>query len=79
MNNNSTVFIVDSEWWSQGKEWKQVKYNVQPGVFNFMFEAIKGVNFRSDYAIDDITFTEGNCPESGTSVLKLLGYTNDEV
>merc|ERR1712046_307162 len=51
-----------------GNQWRQAKINLssaitkKPGTIVIQLIAIRGMNFKSDMAIDDITLTKGKCP-----------------
>ncbi|XP_013409923.1 MAM and LDL-receptor class A domain-containing protein 1 isoform X1 [Lingula anatina] len=55
---------------NKGNKWLQATItltNVQP-AYKVAFQAIRGRNYRSDVAIDDISITEGTCSEGGALI-----------
>lgn len=58
-NDGSDQRIVWEKSGEQGNEWKQASVEVTSSVsYQVFFEGVRGVDFRGDIAIDDITFKD---------------------
>ena len=42
------------------------------GVFQIAFEGIRGSDYMSDMALDDIEFAAGECPNTPSMYLKII-------
>ncbi|KAK3721870.1 hypothetical protein QZH41_011496, partial [Actinostola sp. cb2023] len=48
---------------SQGNQWNEAVVTIQQSSsFALVFEATRGSSFAGHIAIDDVTFTDGQCP-----------------
>jgi len=48
---------------NQGQKWREIRLEYSSNTeYHIVFEAERGEGFASDIAIDDVTFTDGNCP-----------------
>ncbi|XP_031568759.1 MAM and LDL-receptor class A domain-containing protein 2-like [Actinia tenebrosa] len=46
----------------QGQDWKNAEVTIKRAAnYKVVFEAVRGVDFRSDIALDDVTFKDGSC------------------
>nr|XP_016853067.1 PREDICTED: IgGFc-binding protein [Anolis carolinensis] len=57
--------LVWSETGNQGDRWKKAEVSIaHTGRLQIILEGVRGEDFRSDVAVDDIYMTRGYCPES---------------
>ncbi|KAK3721861.1 hypothetical protein QZH41_011497 [Actinostola sp. cb2023] len=60
---------------SQGNQWNEAVVTIQQSSsFALVFEATRGSSFAGHIAIDDVTFTDGQCPTKGNPTFK-SGFT----
>ncbi|CAH3118157.1 unnamed protein product [Pocillopora meandrina] len=64
----------------QGNQWIQGEYTVEHTKdVQIVFEAVRGVSYRGDIALDDISLKDGSCPSSGMCSFEaadICGYQN---
>eukprot|EP00795_Rhopilema_esculentum_P007650 gene7650-13471_t len=54
----------------QGDKWKSASILLKPEEnYKIIFEGERGIGFRGDIAIDDVTFKNGSCPSTGASTV----------
>ncbi|XP_035827621.1 MAM and LDL-receptor class A domain-containing protein 1-like [Aplysia californica] len=90
-NNKKLVFNRQG---NQGPSWKSASVQINPtGQYKIVFEAVRGMSYEGDIAIDDIAVPSGPCPGTGISpdsgkitctfensdpAKSLCGYTQDK-
>ena len=62
-DNGSTLVWFRTR--DQGPEWKDAHVNLPAGEGSVLIEATRGVGYRGDVAIDDISSRTGHCPSHG--------------
>ena len=60
---------------SQGQMWKMGSVTVPAGELHVVFEATRGLTYKSDIAIDDITDELGTCDPDGKYTCIVTEYT----
>lgn len=69
----------DDQLWSksgyQGNQWIQALVDISTlDNYNIVFEGIRGINHRSDIAVDDIIFVSGPCSGIALTTFVLHAY-----
>lgn len=60
-NRQGQRFSVIKRDGNQTRAWKKIELNVPSGEYRLVFIAIRGSDYRSDIAIDDIVWKSGSC------------------
>ncbi|XP_078692072.1 MAM and LDL-receptor class A domain-containing protein 1-like [Branchiostoma floridae x Branchiostoma belcheri] len=74
--------LPDSLAWSQtgdhGDVWQRARVHIEEASdFNIVFEGVRGINFRGDIAIDDVSFRTTPCGGDCDFDTTLCGYQQD--
>ncbi|KAI8512340.1 hypothetical protein Bbelb_089790 [Branchiostoma belcheri] len=74
--------LPDSLAWSQtgdhGDVWQRARVHLEEGSdFHIVFEGVRGINFRGDIAIDDVSFRTTPCGGDCDFDTTLCGYQQD--
>ncbi|XP_013921456.1 PREDICTED: zonadhesin-like, partial [Thamnophis sirtalis] len=66
--DDAPPFLVWSETGSKGNRWKTGEFGIaHQGRVKILLEGVRGEDFRSDVAVDDISVQGGDCPSRTTS------------
>ena len=49
----------------QGNIWRKAEIELTNGIYQVVFQAVRGASYLGDIAIDDIAIASGTCPSQG--------------